>query len=228
MRGATWLSVAALGLALGLLGGASCKKDAPAGPGEAGEAGKAGAGESGGGAAGGGESAKDYGCQADSECRVSCAVPGDCCGELCECTRAYHEDELDAVRAANERDCPDQPSCPAADCPRPEGELLPVCREGTCATREVPRYWPEPSSAYPCTSDEECVLSCVEANECCAGCTCDAVYHVDQLAKIQAINRARCTDEERAGCPRKKCAAPSVRAVCDGVCKTAPVAAGGE
>jgi len=165
------------------------------------------------------DASTDYRCSTSRDCVVSCISPGDCCGELCTCSNAYHENELKAVRKRNQDACPksDDESCPVARCPRPDEDYVPRCREAKCVAAKVPHYWP-PATPYRCEKDTDCVVSCSRPNERCPElCSCTNVYHVSELAEIVRINNARYPEDEQATCPVARCAKPlyNVQPVCD-------------
>jgi len=163
------------------------------------------------------DASTDYSCASARDCVVSCDIPGSCCSEPCECTRAYHKNELEAVRKRNEERCANKDvACVQADCPRPDEDYVPRCRKEACVAEKVPRYWP-PSQPYRCAKDSDCVVSCSRPNQRCPDlCNCTSVYHKDELAEISRINNARYPEDEQATCPVAKCAKPlySTAAVC--------------
>ena len=73
-------------------------------------------------------------CETDTDCRVSCIVRDSCC-ETCNCMHPYHKDELEAVRAANQKRCGDDPC--HLSCPVPTATWTARCREHRCVAEEV-------------------------------------------------------------------------------------------
>ena len=84
-----------------------------------------------------------------------------------------------------------------------------------CSPTDPPTPAPTDLGPRPCTRDDECVVSCVRAGQCCRDlCQCSNVYHRDQLAAIEAANLAACG--RHPVCPIAECAAPHTEhyAVC--------------
>ena len=163
-----------------------------------------------------------FACERNDDCVVSCVEKGDCCGQLCQCSNAYHKRELEAARKANSETCGKlRRDCPVASCPAPTGDLVPACVDKKCTAVEVPHY--SPDKRYTCKTDDECVVTKVLPNNCCGQvCFASAVYHKDELTAIEAVNARRCTEELKPECPMAKCAKPAtaVKAVCrKGTCE---------
>ena len=158
------------------------------------------------------DASTDYRCKFDHQCTVSCDIPASCCGELCQCTRPYHKNELAAVRKRNKDVCAlKDVQCPEADCIRPRDEYIPKCENETCIAKKVPRHWKSPEE-YTCKQDSDCVVSCVKPNQRCGQlCTCNGIYHKDELADIERVNSERYSDADKKRCPVARCAKPLYR-----------------
>jgi hypothetical protein len=82
----------------------------------------------------------EYTCAADDDCVISCEIADSCCGEACQCELPYHRDQEDAIREANAKKCAIiDADCPQYDCDRPSEDIVPVCVDGTCGAKRVPR-----------------------------------------------------------------------------------------
>ena len=148
-----------------------------------------------------------YKCTSDADCRVSCDRPGDCCGQGCECTGAYHKDQLRDMQAKNRESCAKSDYyCREYDCDKPTHDVEPECQEGLCTAVRVPRA--AAAAAMPpvdrtCTSDDECVAmytQYIDDDACCWSCTTDAV----SKSWFEAATPI-CSKMGLKGCPKKKC-----------------------
>jgi hypothetical protein len=72
-------------------------------------------------------------CQSDEDCELSCTIDGECCPELCGCTRVYNKSFLEELERYQQATCED-PSCPIAKCAKPEPTSA-VCNAGLCELR---------------------------------------------------------------------------------------------
>jgi hypothetical protein len=77
-------------------------------------------------------------------------------------------DELTAIQASNRASCTDAEPCPAADCPLPVRELIPVCEAGRCAAISVP-YGGEVVDGFFVTRDAPPPATCETASDCIGG-----------------------------------------------------------
>lgn len=117
-------------------------------------------------------------CTSNADCVISCVRPRSCCPQLCQCSIAYHKDQLAAIKADNAVQCARRTvSCPKAKCKAPQVEVVPTCSGGRCIAVDLPRgskvrggFLMLPGSPPPqaCTSASDCVGDTVPAaNGCC-------------------------------------------------------------
>jgi hypothetical protein len=134
---------------------------------------------------------KTYTCTADEDCTVSCELPGDCCGQGCDCDAVYHVEEYDELRQANQAACTGEESCDQYRCPRSEFEKSARCRDARCELVRTPvgsrmengffmaEGAPDPLA---CTTPDECTGDTVSAE---GGC-CNDPYSLRAHSKSYA------------------------------------------
>jgi hypothetical protein len=159
---------------------------------------------------------KTYECAKDSDCAVSCTLPDSCCGQGCECTRAYHKDELAAITTSNRKKCESgelSRDCPVYSCKESTHHQVPLCRNKKCVAQP----------AKMCDQDTDCVLSCNIWQRCCGDpCDCEYAFHKDDLAVHDEWQKANCQD---AVCKDADCAESEheMHAKCDArTCQAVP------
>jgi hypothetical protein len=75
-------------------------------------------------------------------------------------------------------------------------ELVPVCKNGKCAAKSTEV---QPANGE-CHSDEDCVVSCANTDDCCEQSPCETVISKTALADVLS--------RQPAGCKAAKCRAP--------------------
>lgn len=140
-------------------------------------------------------------CSSKKDCRVTCDLPNSCCGQLCDCTKPYHKDQLPAMRKANEALCAKNPGCPKADCAKPVKDHVPACLSGKCVAAVYP-------AQTRCTQDSDCQLYCFDRGDC-LGQTCGPcrhAFHKSDMPAIETWRTTNCTNKgpwhARAKCSR--------------------------
>lgn len=73
----------------------------------------------------------DEPCSQDTDCVISCLLPGRCCGLPCQCSRAYHVDTEARMRAWVQANC-EGAVCKQVKCPVPSEQVRAICRRGQC------------------------------------------------------------------------------------------------
>lgn len=68
----------------------------------------------------------------------------------------------------------------------------------------------QPAEAVtPCTSDQECQLSCIEKDECCTpNCACNQARHTQDHREVSNAYAAQCEDFDYGTCPYYSCPEP--------------------
>ena len=74
-------------------------------------------------------------CVQDSDCVISCVVPGNCCNDLCECSRALNHTVVEEHEAWQAAEC-SAALCPEADCEAPIGPYSATCERGQCVAQQ--------------------------------------------------------------------------------------------
>ena len=157
------------------------------------------------------EPADEFACRSDAECEITCNIDGECCAEPCPpCSHAYHKNKVRKMRDERRKSCKgkaESPECnPPVGCAEPQHDFVPRCEQGACTAVKAPLFSPR-KEGYACKADLDCVVSCEQPNACCPSpCFCNAVYHKDELAEMQANAALRCSDEIREGCVKARCA----------------------
>lgn len=150
-----------------------------------------------------------YTCTSDSECRVSCESPGDCCGQGCSCTNVYVEAEYQAFHAANEARCTSEhhKNCDQYKCAMPNHKTIAKCVNGACEGTKVPitsmdeGYFRTPDSPDPlvCTKADDCIGNTLPTDDgCCNAPTTLGVYSKSYWAWINSWRAENC---ESVDCP---------------------------
>lgn len=76
-------------------------------------------------------------------------------------------------------------------------EVVPVCKNGTCIAKSTEV---QPANGE-CHSDEDCVVSCANADDCCEQSPCETVISKTALADVLS--------RQPVGCKTVKCRAPA-------------------
>jgi hypothetical protein len=141
-------------------------------------------------------------CSSHDDCVLSCVIPDDCCGELCNCTRPYNRKAIAEIRKRNEAACPK--GCDkVASCPAPTVEHLARCVDHACVSVQTPRL-------TSCVTDEQCVPSAWIVGECCPQPCAPwrQAYVQSDLDALEAWRSEHC-DPAKVACPMAKCRPPS-------------------
>ena len=144
-----------------------------------------------------------YTCSSDSECIVSCASPGSCCGQGCECTNAYVKAEYEAFRAENTARCTadDGEKCDVYSCAKPTHKTIATCVDGACKGKRVPLttmndgYFGAVDSPDPlaCTTADDCIGNTLPTeNGCCNAPTSLGVYNQSYRAWLSSWRTKNC------------------------------------
>jgi|GEM_PF-2594721 len=117
-------------------------------------------------------------CKTDADCVISCERPRSCCPQRCQCTIAYHKQQLARIHAENKRRCASASTrCPDGKCPASAVKVVAACSAGRCIAVDLPRgskvsngFLMLPGSPPPqaCSRASDCVGDTLPAaNGCC-------------------------------------------------------------